>query len=56
MRDPGPEQCCYCGTVTDSGIYLRENPEIPRFCPESVTEGPNYEAGDYDAHADPRYR
>jgi hypothetical protein len=24
LRDPNVERCCYCGAITEAGIYVRE--------------------------------
>ena len=24
-----PDKCCYCGKDTNSGIYIRDNPDAP---------------------------
>lgn len=33
MRNPDEETCCFCGDLTESGIYVRENPAAVRHCP-----------------------
>lgn len=29
LIDPDLEMCCFCGNYTKSGIYIREDPEVP---------------------------
>lgn len=39
LREPDPERCAWCGTLTVSGIYVRANPgEVPY--PDDGTSNP----------------
>jgi hypothetical protein len=28
VRDAKPEPCCFCGTATTAGIYIRHDPRV----------------------------
>jgi hypothetical protein len=33
ITNPHVERCCFCGKLTDSGIYVRESPlKVKRYC------------------------
>lgn len=32
MVEPEEKQCCLCGIITKSGIYIRLDPAVPNFC------------------------
>lgn len=39
LRTPEPELCCWCGQQTDSGIYLRADPNTLDHCPRRECRG-----------------
>lgn len=39
LREPDPETCCYCATVTRGGIYVRGPVEEARYCPSRWQSG-----------------
>lgn len=39
MSERRVDACCFCGERTGSGIYVREDPRIPKFCPKDSGNG-----------------